>query len=804
MASILATLRVRERAPFMAKGSMNFSWLASSRMYSRVADRIDVPDSNAYSCAYNYESNEGRYLAVGTEAGNVLVLDTKLQKGENVCVVDSWHAHDNNILDIQWSKDDRYIATTSGDSKCRLFDVSSKRCVADLKGHEQSVRTFDFSPHDPNVLATGSRDGSVMLWDVRCSGVLEGEYYVQSPIMTIQKAHIASTVTEPKKRSSKKIPSGNQINSVTAVRFVLHDKSLLASAGATDGIVKYWDIRKPSSQHGVSVPVQCSTPPSGIRVKGLCTLTFSPDGDRIYTACMDNRIHEYASHVLTSPMRTFTSATLKINFYVKTAASPDGGAIACASADGTVQVFGLRKAAPTVLLKGHEKGTSSVDWCKTSPDQLASCADDRVVRVWNSRDPISDLEEETGLCEEDMGDEVPKHWIGRAEVLVAGVTALATSEKLPVAPAAESTSFSTSSPTTIHSDVAQDEHVAVEGVLTATPGNASSYPETVASRSQPTTLTVPDANLALSTEGAIQSSPIQKLINDYFPRKPNVVEASTTTEVVDTSPTTDQNSTYCHATVCKVADLAPVIDLEPVQPADTHIAELARKACCKSALGTLLTGQDKPNNKKGTSKCVSRPFEKSRSSTMVSQRKSGNDARRKSLPTKCDVAASPSNLPKRAAFGSNTNGNASATRTCLNKSASYSGSFSQPAPSLKRSLSIKDSRSLSCRSNGENAGENVQKRARVETLANPAIDYQRFPHGICGCGCHMVDEDICQCLAECSTLQLKGKGCDLAAEESQLLCIDFGGNKENICAFHLQAWNQMPENDSQTSKQVAQ
>lgn len=80
----------------------------------------------------------------------------------------AFQPHDNAIMHMAFSSDDRHLATGSGDQSCRVVDMSTQTTIRTLAGSKSTVRYVSFQPGNDHVLATCSRDGSVSLYDIRC------------------------------------------------------------------------------------------------------------------------------------------------------------------------------------------------------------------------------------------------------------------------------------------------------------------------------------------------------------------------------------------------------------------------------------------------------------------------------------------------------------------------------------------------------------------------------------------------------------------------------------------------------------
>ena len=274
----------------------------------------------------------------------------------------SWHAHRNALFDSAWTPHDNRIVTASGDQTCRLWDLNRQghpELVQVFHGHGGSVKSVSCRPGDRHVFASGGRDGSVNVWDTRAG----------ASVVRIDGAHrLANEASSKRKRGELSRASANSpAQSVSSVVFLQDAANSLATAGATDGAIKLWDLRRPSggrgrasarSKGGASqpTPVEVTVPHVGAsgRPHGIVCMAADRSGSRLLVNSCDSKISTYDTARLSEGVVAQFEGHRVDTFYIKACFSPDGRFILGGSSNDTAYVWDVsRPAAPPIALRGH-------------------------------------------------------------------------------------------------------------------------------------------------------------------------------------------------------------------------------------------------------------------------------------------------------------------------------------------------------------------------------------------------------------------------------------------------------------------
>ncbi|KAI1191996.1 WD40-repeat-containing domain protein [Nemania serpens] len=265
--------------------------------------------------------------AIGDEEGRVRLLDSSSDSSDPFSSIHlTFTAHTNAIIDLDFSDNDYLLATASGDQTGKVIDMMTQSPVAYLGHHTASLKQIRFQPGQSNssVLATSSRDGSVQIWDLRCSRPVQDfqtsedrntnlSYRLAPPkrgcaVNSFYHAHARTsrqirhspTIGPGDTPSRREMPSRSNDVSVTTLQFLpAGQEHLLLTACEADAAIKLWDIRSiHSSRNKVPSALSVTAPPESHgswRPFGISSLALGTDASRLYALCKDNTVYAYST-----------------------------------------------------------------------------------------------------------------------------------------------------------------------------------------------------------------------------------------------------------------------------------------------------------------------------------------------------------------------------------------------------------------------------------------------------------------------------------------------------------------------------
>ncbi|KAM5144030.1 denticleless protein homolog isoform 1-T2 [Callospermophilus lateralis] len=336
-----------------------------------------------FGCTFSSAPNMEHILAVANEEGFVRLYNTESQTSKKKCFKE-WMAHWNAVFDLAWVPGEFKLVTAAGDQTAKFWDVKAGELLGTCKGHQCSLKSVAFSKFEKAVFCTGGRDGNIMVWDTRCNKK-DGFYRQVNQISGAHNTSDKQTPSKPKKKQNSKglAPSVDFQQSVTVVLF--QDENTLVSAGAVDGIIKVWDLRKNYTAYRQE-PIASKSflyPGSSTRKLGYSSLILDSTGSTLFANCTDDNVYMFnMTGLKTSPVAVFNGHQ-NSTFYVKSSLSPDDQFLVSGSSDEAAYIWKVSTPwhPPTVLL-GHSQEVTSVCWCPSDFTKIATCSDDNTLKIW--------------------------------------------------------------------------------------------------------------------------------------------------------------------------------------------------------------------------------------------------------------------------------------------------------------------------------------------------------------------------------------------------------------------------------------
>jgi len=335
-------------------------------------------------------SPTGKIFATGSDDQTIRLWDfesslrDKGAKGR--CIGEALRGHDKWIWSLAFSPDGTLLASASGNTTVKIWDVSDvkkAKFLRDLIGHNDQILSISFSS-DGCFLASGSVDQTIILWNIRTGKFIKifeaSNAAIESVSLSKDGQYLASGSKDGKVTFWSldwSLETFEQIESldghkgqVKSVCFSPSDTfpSLLASSGS-DCKIKLWDVSVRN----------CIATLDHEHTDTIEVVRFSCDGSVMASGGDDRevRLWDVQSKQCLRTLRGFTNWVWSVAF------SPDDANIlASANGDWTIRLWDVEKKKCFSLSKEHKSAAMSVAFRHDSRI-LASCSDDSTLKLWS-------------------------------------------------------------------------------------------------------------------------------------------------------------------------------------------------------------------------------------------------------------------------------------------------------------------------------------------------------------------------------------------------------------------------------------
>ncbi|KAF8916027.1 WD40 repeat-like protein [Mucidula mucida] len=213
--------------------SANFGLVGNGRLHIVSLGPPQAPGGPpTLNCDKYFETQDGLYDVAWSEVhenqvvsasgdGSIRLWDITL----NNFAICAWQEHTREVFSVDWSniKKDTF-ASSSWDGAVKIWMPDRPRSILTLQAHHSCTYQALFSPHQPDVVATCSTDGTVKIFDLRAPSY----------------APTTNAFTNPMSAAALTVPaSGSEILTIDWNKY----RPFTLATGSVDKSIKVWDCR---------------------------------------------------------------------------------------------------------------------------------------------------------------------------------------------------------------------------------------------------------------------------------------------------------------------------------------------------------------------------------------------------------------------------------------------------------------------------------------------------------------------------------------------------------------------------------
>ncbi|CAI4212399.1 unnamed protein product [Parascedosporium putredinis] len=278
------------------------------------------------------------------------------------------------VQSVAFSHDSKLIASGSTDGTIKIWDVATGHEAHMLEGRSSWVWSVAFS-HDSKLIASGSDDKTIKIWDVATGHEVHMLKGHRGSVRSVAFSHGSKRIASGSTDGTIKIwdvATGHEAHMleghsswVLSVAFS-HDSKLIASV-SSDMTIKIWDVATGHEVHMLK----------GHR-GSVRSVAFSHGSKRIASGSTDGtiKIWDVATGHEAHMLEGHSSWVLSVAF------SHGSKRIASGSTDGTIKIWDVATGYEAHMLKGHRGSVRSVAFSHDSK-LIASGSTDGTIKIWD-------------------------------------------------------------------------------------------------------------------------------------------------------------------------------------------------------------------------------------------------------------------------------------------------------------------------------------------------------------------------------------------------------------------------------------
>jgi WD40 repeat protein len=275
---------------------------------------------------------------------------------------------------VTFNSEGNILASGSDDTTVRLWDVLTGAELSILRGHTHPVKTVIFHPHHPHILASAGSDRTIKLWDIRENQeilTLTGHTHHVNAIAFSPDGKILASGSADKTIKLWNSETGELISTLTGHSLAVNAiafcpiSPILVSV-STDSTVKVWDLETLTV---IKTLPQHVRPVKAIAFCGDLKLLATGGEDRIIYIWDTEHwqlIRSLSGHSWDVAALTFSSM-------------PE--ILISGSWDKTVKLWQIETGKELLALKGHNDSITCVA-IAPSGSAIATGSKDRTIKIW--------------------------------------------------------------------------------------------------------------------------------------------------------------------------------------------------------------------------------------------------------------------------------------------------------------------------------------------------------------------------------------------------------------------------------------